>query len=502
MFDIKLYTYTIFTTTWHPIELIVIITLAYILIMLILALLSKKYFKTCYQITIILLSIYFILSFILLILPILQSIELTHNAESSTTTTLSQKTLWRAFIFHPLTDHISTNLFSYSTGHLAWTLIITFFSFIYFLWIFYINKTTIKLEFFIFLIIIYINLLILMTSNNLLLIEINFSLITFSTIGLILTYNPTIITNLTHETILQFFISSTFSSIFFIFSLSLVYYLTASIQIDVISLLLCTKNSVAIFIDTPLKKILYYSIFIFFSLSIAFKFNVLPFTKWILSFYETIPTTILAYITTIPKLGYTLFSINFFIKIFNTDFYLLQITFILLGSITLIYSLIGFVETNVKRILAYSSIFHGGLFYILLASQSITGVILYSILYNTTMFVIWLFIIIFENQFLINLYKKKSSFFDFHLSELNGLITKNPTLTITFLILIFILTGLPPFVFFIAKFISFIYIIQNINTLSIILLLLLCSFLTLFFYLKLAIACLTVKPKKKIILIH
>ena len=93
MFDIKLYTYTIFTTTWHPIELIVIITLAYILIMLILALLSKKYFKTCYQITIILLSIYFILSFILLILPILQSIELTHNAESSTTTTLSQKTL-------------------------------------------------------------------------------------------------------------------------------------------------------------------------------------------------------------------------------------------------------------------------------------------------------------------------------------------------------------------------------------------------------------------------
>jgi NADH:ubiquinone oxidoreductase subunit 2 (subunit N) len=118
-----------------------------------------------------------------------------------------------------------------------------------------------------------------MTSNNLLLIEINFSLITFSTIGLILTYNPTIITNLTHETILQFFISSTFSSIFFIFSLSLVYYLTASIQIDVISLLLCTKNSVAIFIDTPLKKILYYSIFIFFSLSIAFKFNVLPFTK-------------------------------------------------------------------------------------------------------------------------------------------------------------------------------------------------------------------------------
>jgi NADH-quinone oxidoreductase subunit N len=123
-------------------------------------------------------------------------------------------------------------------------------------------------------------------------------------------------------------------------------------------------------------------------LSIAFKFNVLPFTKWILSFYETIPTTILAYITTIPKLGYTLFSINFFIKIFNTDFYLLQITFILLGSITLIYSLIGFVETNVKRILAYSSIFHGGLFYILLASQSITGVILYSILYNTTMFVL------------------------------------------------------------------------------------------------------------------
>lgn len=392
------------------------------------------------------------------------------------------------------TNQIVTPLFTYSDATLLWSSIIILFTFFYIsIIITFDNKTSSKYsnEFFNFIILIMFGVIMIIVSNNLLLIELNFSLITFSTIGLIKTYhtNSKLKTSKNlDQTILSFYTNSVYSSILFIIATALVYYYFKTLNITLIQLIIINPNFSSIWIKTELDMYLMIFTIILFFISFSFKLNIMPFTKWIFSFYNNLSTIILTYITTIPKIGYTLFIYNFLIKCLHSYNSNLTWIILLISIPTIISSIGGLQENKIKRILAFSSIFHGGLLYLLIITDSASTMLTYSVLYHLVMFTIWLGILISEYSYIsIKTKLKLPKTIDITTFILENLITKNKTLTILLGILFFILTGLPPFIYFIIKFISLYSLFTSSNLYFVIIILILISFYTLFFYYKLLI---------------
>jgi NADH-quinone oxidoreductase subunit N len=188
---------------------------------------------------------------------------------------------------------------------------------------------------------------------------------------------------------------------------------------------------------------------------LLFKISIVPFHIWIPDVYEASPTPIVAFFSTAPKiaalfllyeftrLGFTLPSGLFKGEITLAEvFALLAIATITLGNFSALW------QTNLKRLLAYSSIAQAGFMMILLVVDSELGLksfIFYSIVYLLTNFGAFL---------LVEMYAEGSGQKE-DLKNLQGLGRIKPLPAILFTVLAISLVGLPPMAGFTAKLLIF-----------------------------------------------
>ena len=481
----------------HPIGLITIITFIVILLLLFISINHKYKFKLFYHyyttLQTLIITLYFIFTLFILWTPfhvLFTMFDLNNLFTLSSKFNYFNALELKQTLFEQMTfiRHNST-LFNYNYNQILWFLVITVLTFIYYLYLQFSSKIKFSNEFFIFLILIYLGTLLVGSANNLLFLELAFSIISFSTIGLINCYktNLSITKQYKQESLLQFYINSVFSSILFIAAIAGFYSLFSTINITWLKGFMINETTLNVFVQTFEQKIIFYFSIITIILSFTYKINVFPFSRWIISFYESIPTLILSYITTIPKLGYTLFVVFNLMQLINPIQDLTNIIFFVLSGITLLYSFIGLKESQPKRILAYSSVFHGSLFLIFITTTP-TALLYYSFFYHITMICIWLGILILESLYLIQIPTTTNyTLKDINITIWGSLLQKNKYLTGSLTILFFILSGLPPFIYFIIKVIGFTAILSTSTSLVIILLILISSFVSLFFYLKLII---------------
>ena len=178
---------------------------------------------------------------------------------------------------------------------------------------------------------------------------------------------------------------------------------------------------------------------------------------WAPDVYEGSPTSITAFFTTIPKIG----VIAFLIKFLNTTFesysdawfqilYLVSVISMILGSIAAVN------QSNIKRLLAYSSISHMGfiLIGILTANHiGIKSVQLYIAIYIVNVLGIFTCILCLKNK--INGYYLEN------IKSFSGLNKKNPFLSFSLAILLFSISGLPPLAGFFGKLYILISAVDN-----------------------------------------
>ena len=210
-----------------------------------------------------------------------------------------------------------------------------------------------------------------------------------------------------------------------------------------------------------------------------FKIAVVPFHMWAPDVYEGSPTSITAFFTTIPKIG----VIAFLIKFLNTTFesysdawfqilYLVSVISMILGSIAAVN------QSNIKRLLAYSSISHMGfiLIGILTANHiGIKSVQLYISIYMLNVLGIFTCILCLKN--------KVDGYYLENIKNFSGLLKKNPFLSFSFAILLFSLVGIPPLSGFFGKLYILISAIESkLYVLSVIAVL--TSIISAFYYLR------------------
>ena len=254
------------------------------------------------------------------------------------------------------------------------------------------------------------------------------------------------------EASLKYVIYGAFSSGIMLYGLSLLFGLTGSTK------LFENRDTVQSLGGESNLSLIVATVFIF--AGFGYKISAVPFHFWTPDVYEGAPTPITAYLSVAPKAAGFALLIRFFNSLFGMGNSLNDIVWqtvegipwqhviAAISAITMILgNLAALQQSNIKRLLAYSSIAHAG--YILmgipvLSQQGIFGMIFYIIVYLFMQLGAFFVIISVANKYGTELIK-----------DYSGLGFKSPFLGVVMALFLFSLTGLPPTAGFIGKFYLF-----------------------------------------------
>jgi NADH-quinone oxidoreductase subunit N len=201
---------------------------------------------------------------------------------------------------------------------------------------------------------------------------------------------------------------------------------------------------------------------VFLIAGLAFKISAVPFHMWTPDVYEGSPTPITAFFSIAPKTA----AMALFLRVmfealpgaiheWRQIVMFISVLSMFLGSI----AAIG--QTNIKRLMAYSSIAHMGYALMGLAagtSQGVEGVLIYLAIYVITN----------AGVFVCILSMRRQGTMVETIPDLAGLARTNPRLAFAFAVLFISLAGIPPFAGFFAKFYVFLAAIEsNLITLAV-----------------------------------
>jgi NADH-quinone oxidoreductase subunit N len=242
---------------------------------------------------------------------------------------------------------------------------------------------------------------------------------------------------------LKYFVLSALSSGLLLYGCSLIYGFSGSTNFDVISSQLNSSEYVLTFG------------IVFILVGLAFKISAVPFHMWAPDVYEGSPTSVTLFFTMVPKIA----ALTVFIRFLYVPFLNLidqwQMIIIFLSIASMLFGAVAAIgQTNIKRLIAYSSIGHIGYALAGLATGSNEG-IQSSIIYIT------IYVIMNLALFSCLLMLKRNNEYYENIEDLSGLSKNHPLLSLSLLIILFSLAGIPPLAGFFAKFYIFTAVIEQ-----------------------------------------
>jgi NADH-quinone oxidoreductase subunit N len=186
---------------------------------------------------------------------------------------------------------------------------------------------------------------------------------------------------------------------------------------------------------------------------IAFKIGVVPFHMWIPDVYHGAPTAVTLIVGSAPKIAAFAMAVRLLVnglpdlaRDWQQMLALLAVLSMAIGNITAI------AQSNLKRMLAYSTIAHMGFMLLGLLSGVVDGNRLNADgAYSSALFYVIVYVLMSLGAFGVLLYLSRAGFECENLEDLKGLNRTNPWTAFIMLILMFSLAGIPPTAGFYAK---------------------------------------------------
>jgi len=240
-----------------------------------------------------------------------------------------------------------------------------------------------------------------------------------------------------NEAALKYFLLGAFSSAFLLYGISMIYGLTGTTNIPAIALYISEKGLAG-------NPALLLSV-ILFTVAFGFKIAAAPFHMWAPDVYEGAPTSITAFMSVGPKAaGFAVLGRVFMVAFASVKVdwaaILIPISILTMG----VGNIVALSQTNIKRMLAYSSIAHAG--YALLGiitgnNQGLASMMNYLMIYA------------FMNigAFAVIIMLRSEGFMGEDITDYEGLAKTHPLAAALMLIFMFSLTGIPPTAGFIGK---------------------------------------------------
>jgi NADH-quinone oxidoreductase subunit N len=193
---------------------------------------------------------------------------------------------------------------------------------------------------------------------------------------------------------------------------------------------------------------------VFLMAGFAFKISAVPFHMWTPDVYEGAPTPVTAFFAAAPKLAAMALTVRVLVTAFPAVTVEWQqiVVFLAIASMALgAFAAIG--QTNIKRLMAYSSIGHMGFALVGLAAgtpEGVAGLIVYLAIYLAMTL----------GTFACILAMRRDGRMIEDIDALSGLSRTNPVMAFMLAMLLFSLAGIPPLAGFFAKFYVFLAAIQ------------------------------------------
>lgn len=274
----------------------------------------------------------------------------------------------------------------------------------------------------------------------------------------------------------KYFLLGAFAGGFILYGIALIYGATASTGLEAIFVAIAAGVDNPIFVTVGAALIF---------VGLGFKVAAVPFHMWTPDVYQGAPTSVTAYMAVAAKIGGFAALLRIFVSAFptlNTEF--IPILWGVVAATLVVGNVAAVAQKDVKRMLAYSSISHGG--FILMAfmgfgDESVRGeltaaALFYLIAFGVTSFGSWGVVMALETK------EGKG----LALEDYAGLGKKYPALALSMLIFMLSFTGIPPTLGFAGKFFLF-RVVMTAGHTGIAVLAMMASVVSAYYYLRLVI---------------
>ena len=242
------------------------------------------------------------------------------------------------------------------------------------------------------------------------------------------------------EAAMKYFVLGALASGMLLYGMSMLYGITGSLDIEVVRQKIEAISSGNVVLIFGL---------VFIVVGLAFKLGAVPFHMWIPDVYEGAPTAVTLYVGTMPKLAAFVMIIRLLVgglqglaASWQEMFIIMAVLSMALGNVAAI------AQTNIKRMLAYSTISHMGFFLLGIVSAGPAG-------YGAAMFYMLVYTVMSLGAFGMVILLSRAGFEAERLEDFKGLNQRSPWHAFIMLLLMFSMAGVPPTAGFFAKLLVF-----------------------------------------------
>jgi NADH-quinone oxidoreductase subunit N len=274
----------------------------------------------------------------------------------------------------------------------------------------------------------------------------------------------------------KYFLLSSFASAFLIYGMALTYGATGSTQLVRIGSCLQGTGCPGSVVNNPLLL----GGIALMVVGFAFKISAVPFHMWTPDVYEGAPTPITAFMSVTTKAAvFAAFVRVFGFALNGVHNHWFPLIWGLAIATMIAGNMYALVQGNMKRMLAYSGVAHGGYLLVALAANNEAGwtaIVFYFLAYAFMNIGAFMVVSILESQGLVG----------DDIASYRGLWHRNPFLAGCTTVFLFSLAGIPPFAGFFAKYLALLAIVKAHHT-ELAIIAVLASLVSVYYYLRVVV---------------
>ncbi|WP_430009600.1 NADH-quinone oxidoreductase subunit NuoN [Methylophaga lonarensis] len=270
------------------------------------------------------------------------------------------------------------------------------------------------------------------------------------------------------EAAMKYFILGAIASGMLLYGMSIIYGVTGSLALA----------DIAVAIDSGMlnNTVLSFGL-VFIVIGVAFKFGAVPFHMWLPDVYQGAPTAVTLFLAAAPKVAAFAMLIRLMVDGLGGVQDAWQDMLIMLAVLSMIVgNLVAIAQTNLKRMLAYSTISHVGFLLLGVLSGTAEG-------YAASMFYTLIYALMTLGGFGMILLLSKQGFEAEEIADYKGLGKTQPWYALMMLILMFSMAGIPPLAGFYAK-LTVIKAVVDVNLITVAVIAVLMSVIGAYYYLR------------------
>jgi len=238
------------------------------------------------------------------------------------------------------------------------------------------------------------------------------------------------------EAAMKYFVLGALASGMLLYGISMVYGATGQLSFPEVSAAIVGGNA-----D---QTVLVFGL-VFIVLGVSFKFGAVPFHMWVPDVYQGAPTSVTLFLGSAPKIAAFALAIRLLVDGMGGLVAQWQDMLIILAVLSMgLGNLVAIAQTNIKRMLAYSTISHVGFIFLGLLSGTEKG-------FSAAMFYAIVYALTAAGGFGVITMLCRKGFDAENVNDLKGLNDRSPWLAFMMMLILFSMAGVPPTVGFFAK---------------------------------------------------